>query len=177
MNIEVFGEVDKTKEGQITSEYPSWYNKRHEDELEEGINHKRRMLEQGLVPPSEIGITRETLRKEEERLDLVRESKPKAEGVVLDNLSKVRKELGSAIKGAMFTYTDMQKGLADAHEEARRMSEPVIELKGTTLEFVKRCNVSVEGNKVTRTGAEKAWKIASKLLGEVSNTESLRPPK
>ena len=79
------------------------------------------------------------------------------------------------IRDSMFSRKDMEKGLADAHEEARRMSQPCIELKDDLITFAKNCDVVVNNTgKVSRKGAEKMWKIASRLLGELSNTESLR---
>lgn len=176
--IEVFGKVDRNKDGVVVSEYPAWYFDRKKTELREKINHDRAMLDGGYVSADRIGIMKEQLRDMESRLAEIEKSKPKLEGKEKDEIGKVRKDLGGNVKGAMFSYSEMQKGTADAHEEARRMTEPdVVELKGSAYEFAKKCNVPMDGNKVSRTSAEKVWKIASKLLGVMSNTEALRPTK
>jgi hypothetical protein len=85
--------------------------------------------------------------------------------------------MGMKISDAMFKRSEMERGVADAHEEARRMSEPVLKLEDKELIFVRACEGKIEANgKVSRTTAERCWKIISRLLGENSNTEVLRKP-
>jgi hypothetical protein len=175
--MKIFGDVDKTKDGKVKSQYPAWYYETHIDELRESIRHKEYQLESDLIPLSEKGITRERLKQEKERLEEIEKSKAKFTATEKDDLSKIRKDLGQRIKDGMFTRSQMEKGLADAHEEARRLSEPVIEIKTEVeKELAKECEVKVIDGKVSRKGAEKIWKIASKALGEMSNTEELRKP-
>jgi len=72
----------------------------------------------------------------------------------------------------------MKKGLADAHEEARRMCQPCIRL--TDDEAVMAQAARIKGVKsgqsymVSRTQAEKLWKLSRKALGELANTNELR---
>ncbi len=175
--VEVFGQADKSKDGNIKSEYPSWYFTQQKDELEETIRHKKYMIENDLIPGSERGITRERLKQEETRLEQINMSQPKLSAAELDEVSKIRKSLGTKIADSMFRRSEMEKGVADAHEEARRMSTPVVKLDDKELGFAKVCDVAISNDgKVNRIAAEKVWKIASRLIEEPSNTEVLRKP-
>ena len=172
--IKFFGSIDQTEKGQIKSTYPSWYFDVLKDNLKEGIAEKQRWLDNDLVPKDEIAVVKDQLAADKAKLREMNDTKPKWSGVQKDKMSKTRTDLGQKIKDAMFTRSDMMKGLADAHEEARRMSEPVIELDPEMTEIAQACNVRMEGKAVSRTGAEKIWKILGKALGEGTNTETLR---
>lgn len=69
----------------------------------------------------------------------------------------------------------MEKGLADPHDEAFRMSEPCINMD---TEEARRMGISVSANgKVSRSVAENAWKMMSTLLEDTPanpNAEMLR---
>lgn len=176
--VEIFGEVDKNEKGKVIAQMPSWYFERQKYELKEKINHLRTLLDGGFISVDRIGIMKEQLRDMEKRLDGIERSKPNIEGKEKDELAKVVKDVGKVIRDAQFTYSDMQRGTADAHEEARRMVDnDVVELKGAAYELAKKCNIPLDGNKTSRTGAEVVWKIGRKLLGDLSNTEVLRSPK
>lgn len=172
--VKIFSEVDLNEKGNVKSEYPAWYFDVFEDELREEVRRKEFQLERGLIPATEIGITREKLKMEKQRLHDIEEAHPKMSDQDKDDVNKIVKDLGADIKRTMFTYTDMMRGTADAHEEAKRMSEPIIELKGKVKEFAEKCNVPIQNGKVSRTAAEKVWKIASKLIDETTDTETLR---
>jgi len=175
--IKVFGDVDRTKDGKVKSEYPAYYFTQQKDDLEESIRHKKSMLEKDLVPMSEIGIQRERLKAEEKRLDEINEGTPKLTGPQMDEVANIRESLGKKIKESMYSRSQMERGVADPHEEARRISEPCIKLETHEISFVKNCDVPIANDgKVSRDAASKAWKIASKLLGEMSNVEMLRKP-
>ena len=69
----------------------------------------------------------------------------------------------------------MRKGLADAREEMKRMTEPCIEVRGDAMNIAKACNVKITKGKVSRDGAAKVWKILGKALGDSpTNIEHLR---
>lgn len=181
--MKVFGDVDKTKEGKVKSEYPSWYYEQQKDELEESIRHKQSMLDQDLVPGTEKALMRSRLKQESDKLSQIEESKPRFTEKELDEIAKMVKTgtgnangtLSFKISEMMFKRSDEEKGIADAHEEARRISTPCIKLEPHEIEFVKACEVPISNDgKVTRGGAEKAWKIGRKIIGENSNTEILR---
>ena len=172
----VFGDVDRDEKGKISSQYPSWYHSTQIDELEESVRRKEYQLSNDLVPASEKNITRERLSQEKDRLNKIKASKPKISGMEEDEIKNMSNELGDKIKESMFTRSDMDKGLADAHEEARRMSEPCIEIKSENqAEFAKSCGIKIPSNgKISRNQAEKMWKIQKRILGDISNTEILR---
>ena len=171
----LFGKIDRTEKDKIKSEYPSWYFPQHKDELQESIRHNESMLEMDLVPISEIGITKANLQKAKEKMKQIEESEPKFTDAEKDTMGKLRKGLGTKIGESMFRRSEMEKGIADAHEEARRISEPVIKVESKEeSELYESCGIDIRDGKVTRGQAERAWKIISKGLEEISNTESLR---
>lgn len=174
--MKIFGDVDKTKEGKVKSEYPAWYFDTHKEELEESIKHRKYMLDNDLVDSSEKNIQRKRLEQEEKRLGEINASMPKLSGTEIDDVTKVRKEMSPQIADSMYRRSDMERGTADAHEEARRISTPVIEIKNKVqAEFLEACGIKLDGRtKVSRDEAVKAWKIAGKLLGEPTNVEILR---
>jgi hypothetical protein len=175
--MKVFGDVDRSKDGKVKSDYPSWYFNQQKDELRESIIQKERAIEMDIVPPENKGEFRSMMESEKKKLDMIEESQPKLSEVELDKVSKIRKTLGDKVRDAMFSRSQMDRGVADPHEEARRISEYCIKLDTGELEFVKSCDVPISNTgMVSRLSAEKSWKIASKLIGEMSNTEMLRKP-
>lgn len=176
-DIKVFSEADyvEIKGGKrVGSEYPAWYHDAMIDELREGIRMDELALERGTVPQERRHDYRERIKKSEEKLNMIMETMGELDDKQKDFVHKIRTELGKEISRMMFTRSQMQKGLADAQTEARRMVEPSIAVNGALHDMAKACNVPVTNGKVSRTGAEKMWKICSKRLGEISNTELLR---
>ena len=177
--MKFFGEADRTKDGKIKSDYPAWYQGQHLEDLRESIKQQERSLEEGSVPPERRGQYKERLNQEKERLEQIEASKPNFSGIEKDIASKFREEIGEKISDAHYRRSHLDKGLVNAHEEARRMTEPCIEVKGQVeAEILKECGARItEGGKVTRTEAEKAWKIVGRALGEeMTNVEILRKP-
>ncbi len=177
--MKFFGQADRTKDGQIKSDYPAWYQGQHLEDLRESIKQQERSLEEGSVPPERKGQYRERLNQEKERLEQIESSKPKFSGIEKDVAYKFREEIGKKISDAHYGRSHVEKGLVNAHEEARRMTEPCIEVKGQAeAEILRECGAKItEGGKVTRTEAEKAWKIVGRALGEdMTNVEVLRRP-
>jgi len=176
--MKFFGKADRDKDGKIKSDYPAWYNEQHVDDLKESIDQQERALENDAVPSDRRSQFRERLKREKERLDDIEGSRPQFNDKEKDEICNLRKDLGIRISVAMYKTSDMQRGLANAHEEAKRMTEPCIKITSEREnEVAEACGIKVKDGKVTRTEAEKMWKIISKGLGEISNTESLRNPK
>ncbi len=174
-----FGQADRTKNGEIKSDYPAWYQEQHLEDLRESVKQQERSLEEGSVPPERRGQYRERLNLEKERLEQIEGSKPKFSDIEKDTASKFRKGIGDKISDALYRKSHVEKGVVNAHEEAKRMTEPCIEVKGQAeAEILRECGARItEGGKVTRTEAEKAWKIVGKALGEdMTNVEILRKP-
>jgi hypothetical protein len=173
--VEFFGDVDKNKKGEIASHVPSWYLNQHKEELEGNIEYVEKQLANGVVYESEKPITVSNLKKMKEKLESIEASKPMFSDGQKDLIDKTRKSIGKKISEAMFTRSDMMKGLADAHEEARRMADPCIKLEGPELVLAQKAGCRIDGNgRVSRTSAEMVWKFSSRAIGEPSNTESLR---
>lgn len=180
---ELFGAVDRNRVSKaIQSEYPAWYFETHIAEMKEGIERKKRELERGIVPQSEVPYMKASLEKEEIRLQEINDSKPKVTEKEKDNFAKARRHLAKEIRDSMFTRTDMLKGLASPHEEAIRMVDPIIKISKEVADLAESCGVdlnkSCNGKKrngnISRNEASRIFKIIGKFLGEPTNVETLR---
>ncbi|MBW2341825.1 MAG: hypothetical protein JRF50_16020 [Deltaproteobacteria bacterium] len=180
------GELEQSLDSEITSEYPAWSQDGQIEDLKESIVSKKRIL-QGLatgrasksfVPPEQIPRMKEELKREEGKLDRIVASKPKIKGKDQDNLKKVYDALGNEIRDAMFSASQMHYGRGLGVEEARRMTEARMDLKnipGMTRELARSLNLRVTPDgKCSRNTLEKAWKTIGSLLGEATNSETLR---
>ena len=172
--FQIFGSVDLNEKGQVKSTYPSWYFDHLKDELKNDIDRTETQLKFDRIPRTEISITQDRLAQKKAKLRELESSTLELKGKLKDRVSTVYNELGEKIGAAMFSRSDMKKGLADAHEEMKRMTEPCIEVRGDAANLAKACNVKVVKGKVTRDGAAKVWKIAGKALETHTNTEHLR---
>lgn len=172
-DISFFSETDMNK-GKISSEYPAHYFNTVLDDLREDIRREEWNLEQNIVPKDQLPIIRDRIKRLKAKLDKIEESRPKFSDIDANKLNKTMKELGKEISPKMFTRAQMQKGLADSHMEAKRMTEPSITVTPEIAEVARMCNVPISGGKISRKGAEKCWKIIAKHFGEPSNTEYLR---
>ena len=172
--VNVFGKVDVNKHGNISSEMPAWYFRAHKDEISENIRTTEAALERGEIAENNKPQIVADLKKMRAKLDTINESEPRFSGNQQDSMAKMAKGLGKKIAESMFTRTDMQRGTADAHEEARRMVEPCIKLDSDELILAKKIGAKVWDGKVSRNDAERVWKIAQRALGENSNSEILR---
>lgn len=166
--------VGKDGKKRISSEYPIWYNRQMIDELKEDISMAEFEIKSGRIKDTQLTMARDRLKKLQERMDEVEKSQPKLEGKELDKIAKARKDLGKEIASKMYSRSDMKKGLADAHEEVRRMTDFSIPVTPDMVDVAKACNVTPVDGRVNRTQAEKMWKITGRYLDESSNTESLR---
>ena len=168
-----FGEVDYNQHGRLANALPAWYFTRKEEEMKEQAAHIRYQLENDLIPYSEKNVHKERLKQLEGRLEKIKMSKPELSGKQKDEIAQYREELGKKISDSMFTYDDMHRGVADAHEEARRMTNPIIPVKA---DFIKSFGLKAKDGKVSRNDAIRAWKILGRSLGpdEQTNAEVLR---
>ncbi len=176
--ISFFGKVDRNKEGKIASTAPAWTLKTQIEDLEEDIARKERSLERGDIPVDSIPMTREELKKEKKRLGEILESRPKLTEAEENKLYKIHKDLSTAIKPALFTRSEMMKGVASAHEEMRRMKDPVMNVNKDIAELCEVNNIQVTAKKdglyISRDGATHIWKLIGKYFSEPSNVETLR---
>lgn len=169
----VFTEYDFTN-GKISSCFPLWYFDSMKENIINEITRMNNAILFGFVPEERIPEYRAAMNKLKKKLQEIEDSERKFGSDVIDYAAKVISTLSEKISNAMPTRTEMEKGFFDPAEEARRMTTPCIILNETELRWAKICNCNVVNNKVSRTEAEKMWKIARKLLGEDTNTEILR---
>lgn len=172
-DISFFSETDMNK-GKISSEYPAWYFNTMIDDLKEDIRREEWNLEQNIVPRDQLPVIRDRVKRLKAKLDAVEAARPKFSDLDKNKLTKTMKELGKEITSKMFTRSEMKKGLADSHMEAKRMTYPSISVTPDIAEVAKMCNVPIVGGKLSRKSAEKCWKILANYHGEPSNTEYLR---
>ena len=175
-DINFFGSVDrkgKREDGAVTSEYPAFYFHTQYDELKENTEKAERQIELGLIPASELPYAKAQVKRNRERMEDIQKSNPKLSGPQKDEVYSVYKDLADQISDSMYTRSDMKKGLVDAHEEARRMSEPIIAIPGKE-KFFHNMGIKAIGGKISRNDASRAYKIMGKVLGENTNTEHLR---
>ena len=178
-DVEFFGEADKkidpeTGQKRIVSEYPCWYFDTQIEEVKHQIDRLEFQLDNSELPERGIGPAKRELKKLKEMKERIDASTPEISNATKDELDKTRKELGKKIQEQMFTRSDEQKGIADAHEEYKRQSQPCIELSSNEMMLARKLNIRTQGNKVSRNDASRIWKIISKSLGENSDTEMLR---
>ena len=173
-----FAETDKNKAGELSSQFPAWYFDVHISELKESIASKKRALRDNRIPTEAIHDNKIELANMEDQLTAIEKSQPTLSDKEKDFLMKTYRAIRIKIQDTMFTRTDMLRGTADAHEEAKRMVNPIIELDKEQVGLAKSCGgkiYEVRGKSmVSRNDASKIYKIAGKLLGEPTNVEALR---
>ena len=178
--FEVYGSLDKRQDGVIGSEYPCWYLQNLSEEDERSVHNQEIQLKRGGFPDSRrIEIDQEVAR-DRAKLDAIKESKPKLSDVQIDKVGEVHRELGKDITSAMPARETLKSGINfDPHEESLVLSDQVIPVTKIVQRFVILCNGRVKDQMVSRTDAEKAWKIAGRLLehGKGTNSEVLRKAK
>ena len=169
--ITFFGEVDRNSKGQISSEYPAWYFEQHLENLGEEISKMQYRIDNGLVHPTKMNDDVQKLKKQKERYDAILSSKPKIKGATKDKMAKIYEELGGAISESFFTESEMKLGLANPHEEAKRMVEYKIKVPP---ELAEAMGVRTIKGCASRNGAAKMWKILGRALDGHSNTGYLK---
>ena len=168
-DIKFFGEIDLNQYGKIGADYPAWYFPRQVESLKDDLSRMEKDLNSGTVLPQNIPNLKLLIKQTKDKLDKIEASKPKLEGKMVDKLAKWRREIEPVIQETMFTYDDMQRGLADAHEEARRMTQGIIKLDP---EIARACNLKPDKNgKYSRDEAVRAWKIVGRSLQEATHWE------
>jgi hypothetical protein len=158
----------------IKNTYPTYFNRKQRDDLEEEIRKMEKGLSNNYYHPGDVPGVKENLKKAKNSLEKIHEHAPVFEKRK-DDIYRMTKDLGGVIGDSMFTRSDMMKGLADAHEEARRMSEPVIEVNPVMAGIAVANGMLVSGDrKMTRNDAIRLWQLGRKSLGEMCDAETLR---
>lgn len=174
MSTQFYGDVDKNRKGHNVSEYPAWYYETHMEDLQDSISSREGRLKRGEVPIDSVPYEKQELSKEKARLEEIERSKPKLSIGERQKLVKYYRLLSDEIQRALFTRSDMIRGVASAHEEARRMVKPCIPLDKEIQGLAESCHVPVTKGKVSRNGAAKIFKLIGKLIDEPTNIEYLR---
>ncbi len=180
--MKFFGKIDHNQHGNISAQKPAWAMQSSIEDLEENINAKKIALEAGHVPYDSIPATKEELKKEEIKLKEIMESQPKFKDINEENAAyKIYKEMSDKIQETMFTRSEMKLGTVDAHEEARRMVDPIIKLTKEQAELARENNIKViekpGGLYTSRDGATQLWKLIGYYFSEKTNVETLRKDK
>lgn len=174
--INFFNSVDRKgrrEDGDIASEYPAFYFPTHLRELRDEVAKAEQQIELNLVPPSELPYAKNDLKRSKKRLEEIENSMPKIKGKEKDEMAALYKSLEGQISDSMYSRTQMKKGLADVHEEARRMSEPIIKI-GIEGKFFENMGIKPVDGKITRNQASRAYKIMGRVLEANTNIEALR---
>jgi hypothetical protein len=174
--LKIFGDVDRDPRGRIKSEYPASYFSEHTDELRREIDEMERVLENDGIPGAAKPRFKARLAQKRDRLDLIVNGTPKLTGQEVDLVNRVREEIGTQLKDAHPSRSEKEKGTVDAHEEVRRMSEPVMKIENANqAEWAKSCGIRIsDNNMVTRNDMDRMFKIASQKLGKSTDIEQLR---
>ena len=178
--FEVFGTLDKRQDGLIGSEYPCWYLTHHIEEEERLIHNEEIQLKRGGVHESQRFEVERRVGEERAKLEAIKEAKPKLSDIQLDKVGEVHRELGGDIASAMPGRETLKSGINfDPHAELIVLSDQVVPVTKIVQRFIILCNGRVKDGMVSRTDAEKAWKIAGRLLeyGKGTNSELLRKAK
>jgi hypothetical protein len=175
--MKVFGTTDMDRKGKHVADYPSWYFDQQKEELGKDIVDSEREIEDEPFPDASSRLrAKENLRKKKARFEQIQADAPSLTGADKDEILNLRKGIAPRLSEAHPSRTDKEKGLVDTHEEVRRMTEPVVEIKGEKeAEFAKQCQIpiSVDG-KVSRNDMDRMYKIMSKMVGEPTDIEYLR---
>ncbi len=180
--INFFSKIVMNAHGQIANDQPAWCNKRQTEQLREEIRAIEYRLDNKQITGAYEPIARAELVQRKERLGAIERSFPNLSDRQRDKIDAECKDLGEKLSRSMFTRSDMMKGVADAHEEADRMTEPCIKLTdwqaGKANEHGYRLSNAANRNgkevSTPRDCAMKLWKILRKALGESAHTELLR---
>ena len=168
-DIKFFGEIDLNQYGKVGADYPAWYYPRKIESLKEDLGRMERELNSGAVLPQNVPNLKLIIKQTKDKVNKIEASRPKLTGKQIDRLVKWRRELEPLIQDSQFTYDDMQRGIADAHEEARRMKEGIIKVNP---ELARICNLRPYVNgQYSRDEAIKASKLSGRALQEATHWE------
>lgn len=181
-DVKFFGRPDmyldkETGEWKVSSSYPAWYFDRHIGMLKEDYDMSERAISSPGTEEVSIPEHKAKMERIKKRIKEIEESRP----ILNDRLKSIcfntYKKCKAAISDSLFSRSEMQKGLADAHEELRRQKEPIFSGfndRGEEGLLFKLMNIQHVAGKYSRDQLVKAYKIIGRLLGEDTNIERLR---
>jgi tellurite resistance protein len=169
--IQFFGDVDLTDDNRVKSQLPAWYFDRQIDDMQEGIDRKKRAIKNRMIKEDQIPITENQIKAEEGRLKDIIESRPNLSGNQKDRCASAYQMLSEQIQATMPTRKQSRDGLVSPHQELKRMKGKHIKVDP---DIAAACGVKMVGGKISGDEAARCYKILGKVLGENTNVEALR---
>lgn len=172
--INFFTEIDLDKNGNPKASYPFYHNPRQIEELKEDKRRLEKAISSGFVDADHLPEAKSRIAQYTQQLEAIEKHKPEMEKNI-DKIDKMSKTLAGVIAPSMFTRKEMRDGLVDPHEEARRMSEPIITLPPELCSTAIKNGIPVNGDrKVSRDGAVRLWQMCQRRLDRSPDAEYLR---
>jgi hypothetical protein len=172
--INFFTEIDLDKNGNPKASYPFYHNPRQIEEIKEDRRKLEKAVAAGFVDADHLPEAKTRIEQYTRQLEAIEKHKPEMEKNI-DRIDKMSKSLADAIAPSMFTRKEMHDGLVDPHEEARRMSEPVITLPQELCSTFIKNGIPVGGDrKVSRDSAVRIWQMCQRRLDRSPDAEYLR---
>ncbi len=169
--IQFFGNVDKTKDGSISSEMPAWYFDVQLETLIESASKKQRQLDRGEVPPEHAFMMKNEIAGLKKKITEIQMAKPTLKGGQKDMVYKEYQALQQQISESMPTRREDRQGFVNPREELKRMKTPHI---GISDKMARACGVKPVRGKISGDQAAKCYKMMGKILGENTNIERIR---
>ena len=172
VNVEFFGDVDRNKNNEITSELPAWFHREHLSILEEDADQLERQIERGDIPKLHISMTAQEIKTKREKIADIKAAIPKFTGANKNKISEAYFKLKNQIADSLPTHMENRKGYTQPREELDRMKSFHIPVD---KDLAKACNVKTNiAGKVSGDGANKMFKMFGRILGENENVERIR---
>ena len=172
--INFFTEIDYNAKGQLKSVYPFYHNTKVMDDARESLRQMEKSVASGVIPGEYLPSTMNMIKETKTMLETYEAHLPTLERNI-DMVVKVRDQLANIIAPSLFTRREMSLGLVDPHEEAKRMSEPVLdvpkELRGIA---VKNGVMLDKKNRASRNDMSRLYQMCQRKLGEPADVEYLR---
>ncbi len=169
--IQFFGNVDRTKDGEVASEMPAWFHDVQVEELLESVSKKERQLDRGEVPPEYAFMVKNEVAGLKKKITEIQMSKPTLKGGQKDMVYKEYQSLQQQIADSMPTRREDRQGFVNPREELKRMKNPHISI---TPKMAEACGVKPVRGKISGDQANKCYKMMGKVLGENTNVERVR---
>jgi hypothetical protein len=165
--IKWFTEVDYNPKGKVSGDYPAYYFEAQMYELEENIRDLGQAIEDGVFQGTRKRDEMKRLKTMTDRLEKIKEGKPKLSPVDKDRMSRSLRELCDDIKKSQYSYDECWKQTADPHELAKRMEQPCIEIKNELVgSYAKQRGMRIKDGKISQNHATMIASVMAKLIGE-----------
>lgn len=173
--IKWFTEVDFNDKGKVAVDYPAYYFDARINELKEELKALEEGIDEGVYTGKRLRDARDRLAAMKHKHDSIVDGMPKLKDGDKDKVARSFKEFHETIKESLFTYDEMWKQTADAHEEAKRMEKPCIQIPDEIVgSFARQRGYHIEGGKLSRNQAAVILKVMGKVLGETVNIDYRR---